>query len=126
MGPVFHRLHTTENIVGAPKMFCLKINVWKIYPKAVVPNLFETAVRSMYHNFTTGREYSMMVALCQQPEWSYQYEPLDKAVTAQSAALLHLQHSRFMLQCSRSMHPIVSGVTRGLSQGSNAQLKGVH
>jgi len=28
MGPVFHRLHKTENIVGVPKMFYLKINLW--------------------------------------------------------------------------------------------------
>jgi len=86
----------------------------------VVPNLFVTADRSMYHNFTAAREYSMMVALFQQPKWSYQYEPLDKSATVQSAALLHLQHSHFMLQCSRSMHPTVSGVTRDLSQGDKA------
>jgi len=28
MGIVFHRLHITENIVGVPKMFHLKINLW--------------------------------------------------------------------------------------------------
>jgi len=30
MGPVFHKLHIAENIVGVPKTFCLKINFWKI------------------------------------------------------------------------------------------------
>ena len=39
MGPVFHRSHITENIVGIPKMFYITINAWKIYPKAVVLNL---------------------------------------------------------------------------------------
>jgi len=107
MGPVFHRLHITENIVGVPKTFYLKTNVWKIYPKAVVPNLFLAVDRSMHDNFTAVREYSMTVALFQQPKWSYQYEPFDKYATVQSASLLHLQHSHFMLQCPHSMHPTV-------------------
>jgi len=102
-----HRLHITENIVGVPKMFYLKRNVWKIYPKPVVPNLFVTADRSMHDNFTAAREYSMVVALFQQSKWSYQYEPLDKAATVQSAAFLYLQHSHFMLQYSHSVHPAV-------------------
>jgi len=72
MGPVFHRLHITENFVGVPKMFYLKTNVWKICLKAVVPSLFLTADRSMHDNFTAALEYSMMVALFQQPKWSYQ------------------------------------------------------
>ena len=33
-------------------------------------------------------------------------QPLDKAATVQSAALL-LRHSHLMLQCSHSMHPTV-------------------
>ena len=108
MGPVFHRLHITENTVVVPKMFYLKTNIWKIYPKAVVPNLFLTAGRSMLDKFTAAREYSVMVALFQHPKWSYQYEPLDKAATVQSAAFLHLQHSHFMLQCPRcTMHATV-------------------
>ena len=76
-------------------MFYLKTNVWKIFPKPVVPNLFLTADRSVHDNFTAALEYSMMVALFQQPKWSYQFEPLDKAATVQSAALLHLQHSLY-------------------------------
>jgi len=86
MGPVFDRLHIIENIVGVQKMFYLKINVWKIYSKAVAPNLFVTAEGSMHDNFTATREYFMMVALFQQPKWSYQYEPLDKAATVCSFA----------------------------------------
>ena len=34
----------------------------------MVPNLFVTADRSMYRNFTAAREYSMMVALFKQPK----------------------------------------------------------
>ena len=107
MGPVFHRLHITENIIGVPKLFYLKINAWKIYPKAVVPNLFITADRSMHDNFTAARpgviydgcSFSMVA-----PKWSYHQIRL-----LQSADLLHLQHSHFMLRCSHSMHPIVVG-----------------
>ena len=50
MSPVFHRLHITENSVGVPQMFYLKINVWKVYPNAVVPDLFVTAGRSVHDN----------------------------------------------------------------------------
>ena len=71
----------------------------------MVLNLFVTVDGSMHDNFTAAREYSMMVAIFQQPKWSYQYEPSDKAATVQSAALLHLQHSHFVLQCSHSTHP---------------------
>jgi len=67
-------------------MFYLKINVWKIYPKAVVPNLFVTADRSMQDNFTAARGYSMMAALFQQPKWSYQYGPLSYYSTVCSIA----------------------------------------
>jgi len=74
----------------------------------VVPNLFLTADRSKHDNFTAVLEYSMIVSLFQHPKWSYQdMKHLDKAATVQSAALLHLQHSHFMLQCSHSMHPAV-------------------
>ena len=62
-GPVFHRLNITENIVGVPKVFYLKINISKMYPKAVVPNLFVTAEGSMHDKFTAARKYFIMVAL---------------------------------------------------------------
>jgi len=88
-------------------MFYLKINVSKIYPIAVVPNLFVTSDLSMHDNCTAAREYSMMLARFQQPKWSYQYESLDKAAAVQSAAFLYLQHSHFMLQYSHSIHPAV-------------------
>ena len=107
MGPVFHRLHKTENIVCVPQMFYLKIHVWKISPKAVVLSLFVTADRSIHDNFTTAGEYSMTVALFSAAEIKLPVWALDKAATVQSAALLHLQHSHFMLQCSHSMHPTV-------------------
>jgi len=93
-------LHITENVVRVPKMFYLKRNVWKIYPKVGDPNLFVTANRSMHENFTASQEYFMMVALFQQPKWSYQYEPLDKAATVQSVALLH---SNTLTLCSSAL-----------------------
>jgi len=97
-------------------MFYLKI----IYPKAVVPSLFVPADRSMYHNFTAAREYSMMVALFKQPKWSYHYEPLGQGCYRTVCSFAQSPTLSLMLQCSRSMHPTVSGVSRGLSQGGKA------
>jgi len=48
--------------------------------KPVVLNLFITGDRSTLDNSTAGREYSVMVVSFQQLEWSYQFEPPDKAV----------------------------------------------
>ena len=44
---------------GCPKQLLIStISVWKICIKAVVPNPFVTAARSMHDNFTAAREYS--------------------------------------------------------------------
>jgi len=47
IGPIFRKLHITENAVGVPNNLISTISVWKIYIDPVVPQNFVTADRSI-------------------------------------------------------------------------------